>query len=361
MPTTTAVAVPLTTLVPMKQMLARSSRAVLSPARASARLALTLPSVSYFSTGSASPVRMAWLMNRSRDCSSRMSAGIMSPACSSTISPGTSSFIGNSRRAGSPDTLPRRTTVAVLRTIDLSFSAARPKRYSWMNRSSPLIVTMVNMMMMPLQSRSVGAANWMSVKYDTATSPSSTSTKGLRKARSNCSQAGAGLSCATSFSPSVARRAATSASVKPSRCACRVCRLSCIDSPAWRATGMARDLPDAGDGGTPGLPPRDPRGAGSDASLTCFMFAAPARAPWDGSPPVQDTVAPPATARAGSMDVGNRVRGNQCGTGAGATPTRSVCTPISRHRSLSQVNTGHGLPLSLRRLMAVQACSPSTE
>ena len=69
--TTTDVAVPLTTLVPMKQMVARSNvDGAVTPAGG----------VSNFSTGSASPVSADWLMNRSLAPSRRTSAGTMSPA-----------------------------------------------------------------------------------------------------------------------------------------------------------------------------------------------------------------------------------------------------------------------------------------
>ena len=53
-----------------------------------------------FSTGIASPVSADWLMNRSLVSSSRRSAGIMSPADSRTMSPGTSVSIGISGAAG---------------------------------------------------------------------------------------------------------------------------------------------------------------------------------------------------------------------------------------------------------------------
>ena len=57
---------------------------------------LTVAGTSNFSTGSDSPVRMDWLMNKSLDCSRRTSAGTMSPAHKRMTSPGTSSLIGSS-------------------------------------------------------------------------------------------------------------------------------------------------------------------------------------------------------------------------------------------------------------------------
>ncbi len=77
--TIAAVAEPLSTLVPMKQMLLSSSGA--TPVRVS--------TASNFSTGNDSPVRLAWLMNRSLAPSTRTSAGTMSPAARATTSPGT--------------------------------------------------------------------------------------------------------------------------------------------------------------------------------------------------------------------------------------------------------------------------------
>ncbi len=80
MATATAIAVPLSTLVPRKATFASSMG--------------DLPggplSVSNFSTGNDSPVNEPWMTNRSLAETIRMSAGIMSPAASLTTSPGTS-------------------------------------------------------------------------------------------------------------------------------------------------------------------------------------------------------------------------------------------------------------------------------
>ena len=80
--------------------------------------------VSNFSTGSDSPVRLDWMMNRSFEERMRRSAGIMSPAESCTMSPGTSSRRETSRGC------PSRTTVAVTLIIALSFAAASSARAS---------------------------------------------------------------------------------------------------------------------------------------------------------------------------------------------------------------------------------------
>ena len=69
------------------------------------RVLVSTSTVSLFSTGSDSPVRLDWLTNRSRAVNSRTSAGIMSPAATMTTSPGTTSRNGISR--GSPS---RRTS-----------------------------------------------------------------------------------------------------------------------------------------------------------------------------------------------------------------------------------------------------------
>ena len=78
---TTAVAVPLTTLVPRKPTLGSSS----GPRSAASR---TAPAD--FSTGSDSPVRIDWLTNRSLAERRMTSAGTMSPADRWMMSPGTS-------------------------------------------------------------------------------------------------------------------------------------------------------------------------------------------------------------------------------------------------------------------------------
>jgi len=78
--TTTAVAAPLSTLVPKNARLA-SSMGDLSGGPVS---------TSNFSTGNDSPLSEPWMTKRSLAATIRTSAGIMSPAASFTMSPGTS-------------------------------------------------------------------------------------------------------------------------------------------------------------------------------------------------------------------------------------------------------------------------------
>src|SRR5690625_7792624 len=59
-----------------------------------------VPGCANFSTGRDSPVRADWPRNRSVACKTRQSAGTMSPADSSTMSPGTRSFRSEERRVG---------------------------------------------------------------------------------------------------------------------------------------------------------------------------------------------------------------------------------------------------------------------
>ena len=139
--TTAAAAVPLSTFVPMKQTLLSSSGA--TPARVSG--------ASNFSTGNDSPVRLAWLMNRSFAESTRTSAGIMSPAAKTTTSPGTICSRGISRCR------PSRTTVAVMLIIALSFAAAASARDSCQNRKSTLKTTIALIMIAPLWSALLSA------------------------------------------------------------------------------------------------------------------------------------------------------------------------------------------------------------
>ena len=73
---TTATAVPLTTLVPMKQAVSRSK----TFCEGSGRGAGLPGGTAYFSSGIDSPVSIAWLTNRSFVAISLTSAGTMSPA-----------------------------------------------------------------------------------------------------------------------------------------------------------------------------------------------------------------------------------------------------------------------------------------
>src|SRR5680860_153505 len=121
----TAVAAPLSTLVPRKQMFANSSGE--TPARVSR--------VSSFSTGSDSPVNVPCEMNKSFAAMRRTSAGIMFPAESFTTSPGTNCMSGTS------SSLPSRTTLAVTLIIAFSFSAAASALASCTKRSDTPRIT----------------------------------------------------------------------------------------------------------------------------------------------------------------------------------------------------------------------------
>ncbi len=124
--TTTAVAVPLCTLVPRKQVFFSSVGELEACGSGSWN----------FSTGIDSPVRVPWLTNRSLVVSSRTSPGIMSPAESLTTSPGTRSRSGTSRA------LPSRSTVAVTWIMAFSLAAAASARASCTKRSVTLSSTM---------------------------------------------------------------------------------------------------------------------------------------------------------------------------------------------------------------------------
>ena len=136
--TTRAVAVPETTLVPMKSRLGCAMTSA-SPGRASAN----------FSTGSDSPVSAACATKRSRAASTRQSAGTMSPAARWTRSPGTSSRSGMSCGGGGPGAgelaVTRRSTLARLPTRAFSRSTARPERPSCTKRMPVLRATMATM------------------------------------------------------------------------------------------------------------------------------------------------------------------------------------------------------------------------
>ena len=89
-----------------------------------------------FSTGNDSPVRLPWLTKRSLEESTRTSPGIMSPADSLMMSPGTRS------RSGISFASPSRMTVAVTWIMALSFAAAASARASCTKRSVTLSTTM---------------------------------------------------------------------------------------------------------------------------------------------------------------------------------------------------------------------------
>ena len=120
MTATTAVAEPLTTLEPMKQVVSNSRGLRDDPALPAPDLPALAGGTGYFSIGMDSPVSMAWLTNKSLAVSSRTSAGIMSPAERQTMSPGTRVEIGVSWGL----VIPARSTAVVACTIAFSSSAA---------------------------------------------------------------------------------------------------------------------------------------------------------------------------------------------------------------------------------------------
>ena len=183
--TTSALPAPLTTLVPMKAMFSSSSG-----------LADCTRGDICFSTGSDSPVSAACATKRSLAFRMRQSAGTMSPAESSTTSPGTRSASGTSRccdpvackaapkkrrplpASGDPASL--RRTVAVLRTIAFRASAARFERCSCTKRSTVEISTIEPMIATAVQDWSSGAAMRTSVSHDRTASAVSSRLNGLR-------------------------------------------------------------------------------------------------------------------------------------------------------------------------------------
>ena len=180
MVTTTAVAVPLSTLVPMKQMFLSSVGELSSSVSGSWN----------FSTGSDSPVRLPWLTKRSFEDSSRTSPGIISPAASLMMSPGTKSRRGISLAA------PSRTTVAVTWIMAFSFSAAASARASCQKRSPTLSATITAI---------TEPARASPVRKETADKVVSRITSGLRMIFRTRTGQPCFRSCATSFGPAVAR------------------------------------------------------------------------------------------------------------------------------------------------------------
>ena len=162
---TRAVALPEITLVPIK-----ASDSV------SKRLSKFCPSALFkqsFSTASLSPVRPDCCTKKSRESSSKTSAGIMSPALSLMMSPTTSSSIGSSCSA------PSRITVAVLTINRDRLLAARSLRNSWIKRMPPEISTRTTMMMEVVGSSSPGLASQTFVTRDTRAITSKMTVNGL--------------------------------------------------------------------------------------------------------------------------------------------------------------------------------------
>jgi len=134
--TTTAIAVPFCTEVPVKTMFLQAERGSAMPSAPS-----MIATDEVFSTASLSPVRADSITNRSRAVTMRASAGTMSPAERRIMSPGTSSSKGISMRSLS------RRAVQVLETRSLRASAALPLRASWINFMPPDTSSMTPMTM----------------------------------------------------------------------------------------------------------------------------------------------------------------------------------------------------------------------
>ena len=106
-----------------------------SPTSASGRIG-----ASSLVTGSDSPVSGASSQWREWFSTSRASAGILSPASSTSTSPGTSSFDAISRSS------PPRSTVIIGVSMLFKASSARSARYSWTNPSTAQKTTITRMM-----------------------------------------------------------------------------------------------------------------------------------------------------------------------------------------------------------------------
>ena len=164
---------------------------------------------SNFSTGMDSPVRLAWIENRSLELTTRTSPGIMSPAESLITSPGTKSLSGISRG------WPSRITVAVTLIIALSLAAAESARHSCTNRSVTPNTTITNITM---------AESVSPVRNETTARTDSRITSGLRVVSASRQSHPCCFSWATSLGPYFSSRASASASLSPSR------RLSSVES-----------------------------------------------------------------------------------------------------------------------------------
>ena len=220
---TTALAAPLSTLVPRKQRQRRSNGDAFGVASGRAD----------FSTGMDSPVSAAWLTNRSFAERSRTSAGIMSPAASFTTSPRTTSRSGISRSS------PSRTTVAVTRIIERSVSAAALACVSWMKRSSTprKIITPMTV-----------ADRLSPERRETVASTTSSTTSGLRMARKRRHRQLSRTPLGSSFGPSAASRSRATPSVSPPGVAPTRVSISVASTAAHAASGAESAC--RADGGT---------------------------------------------------------------------------------------------------------------
>lgn len=193
--TTSAVAVPLTTAVPI------SARLAMSPAASP-----LAPSAANFSTGMDSPVSAAWFTNRSLAVSRRTSAGTRSPAARWMTSPGTSSAIGMSLVCACAPAAGRRRTAMTVCTIARSAAAALPERLSCHVASPTLNATMHVMTDAACQSR---------MRPDSAARQSSIRFNGLRSRPRRSGTKRCCCSVAIWLVPCSRLRACTSPSISP--------------------------------------------------------------------------------------------------------------------------------------------------
>ena len=126
----------------------------------------------------------------------RMSAGIMSPAASFTMSPGTSDEMPIS--CSVPSSL---LAVHVLVTIFCSASLDTLALYSCQKRRMVLSITIEAMIIIDVKSFSSGAAIYTSIIYEMIISAVSTPMKGFIKAFISIVSGCIFFSCSTSFLP----------------------------------------------------------------------------------------------------------------------------------------------------------------
>ena len=165
-----AIAEPLTTLLPINARFFNSSGFLQSVNNES----------DTFSTGSLSPVREAWLINKSLDFNILTSAGIISPAARWIISPTTISFIGISL---TPSIL--LATLIVVFTISPSLSAALLDFVSCTKRKIPLTKTIEVTIITEVPSFLPGSAIIISVTKDIIPNINRIIVKGFIKASTN--------------------------------------------------------------------------------------------------------------------------------------------------------------------------------
>jgi len=153
------------------------------------------------------------MTNRSLAASNRTSPGIMSPADSLTMSPGTSCWRGISR------CWPSRTTVAVTLIMALSLAAALLARVSCTNRRATPSTTMSSMTV-PARKSPVAKDNTARMVRRI--------TSGLRTAIHRRSVQPCFFSRPTSLGPYWASRAPASSSLSPAAEVFKTCRTSAI-------------------------------------------------------------------------------------------------------------------------------------